>query len=257
MSSWANLKATPLKKKEPSVRSYVSSSEDYITSTLGFLYSFAYSQRMAEPFYIHDTHGHFQPLLKTSPILHYLKEKPSTGQDLASDLQQMAPVVNNLSLASLKRTVSSIYQMNAETDYKVDTFLTNFGLLRQSFDVGIVLDISGCVPAVVTGLKALQKRTGKKTLKVFVMTNDMNLLREFAQKGDPSWSYLSMMRDKAPQDSDYKLTKVLAELKLMQQMEYLAVRFGSPVGKLLYLTNQKIVSETQVISVDGQKWKAL
>jgi hypothetical protein len=254
MSSWANLKVVPLQKKESSVRSFFATSDDYATSALEFLYSFIYTQRSAEPFYIYDSHGYAQPLLKSSPILHYLKEKPTNP---SSDVQQMAPVLNTMNLASLKRSINSIFQYNGETSYKIDTFLTNFGLLRQTYDVGIVLDISGCVPSVVSGLKTIQKRTGKKTLKVFVMTNDTNLLREFATAGDPSWTYVSMMQTKMPQDKDYKLTKTLAELKLMQQMEYLVFRIGSPLGKLLYLTSQKISTESQVVSVDGQKWKAL
>ncbi len=254
MSSWANLKAVPQKKKELPIRSFFATSNDYATSSLEFLYSFIYTQRSAEPFYIYDSHGYVQPLLKSSPILHYVKERPA-GTTI--DLQQMAPVLNATSLATLKRSVASVFQYNGETSYKIDTFLTNFGLLRQTYDVGIVLDISGCVPSVVSGLKTVQKRTGKKTLKVFVMTDDIHLLREFAMSGEPSWSYVSMMQTTMPQDKDYLLTKTLAELKLMQQIDYLVFRIGSPLGKLLYLTSQKITTESQVVSVDGQKWKAL
>lgn len=247
MTSWFNLHNTPLKKKDLPIATYVSSTEDYATSTLGFLYSFLYCQRTAEPFYIHDIHGHFQSMLKTSPILHYLKETPSSGNNLASNLGQMAPVINAMSMNSIKRSIQSIFQYNAETEFRMDTLLTNFGLNRQSFDVGIVLDISGCVPQVITSLKSFQKRTGKKTLKVFVMTDSMPLLREFAQKGDNTWSYVSLMRD-----TPTPPMKLLAEIKLMRQIDYVLVRYSSPLGKLLYLTSEK-----QVISFDGQLWKAL
>ncbi|NBO60707.1 MAG: hypothetical protein EBU82_07025 [Flavobacteriia bacterium] len=226
-------------------------------ATLGFLYSFLYCQRNAEPFYIHDTLGYFQPLLKTSPILHYLKTVPSTVPNLNSDPQRFAPVLNAMSLPSLKRTIDSIFQYNGETLYKIDTFLSNFNLLKPSFDVGIVLDVSGCVPIVITGLKQIQRRTNKKTLKVFVMTENMELLREFATTGDPSWTYTSLMRIGAPKDKEYQLTKVLAELKIMKQIEFLAFRFASPLGKLLYLNSEKVNTESQVISVDGQGWKAI
>ena len=257
MTSWANMNRMPLKKKEPTIRSFFASSEDYATSTLQFLYSFIYSQRAAEPFYIHDTQGYFQPLIKTSPILHFVKESPSGATNLATNLSQMAPVVNSLNLVSLKRTVSSIFQYNGETMFKIDSFLSNFGLLRQTFDVGIVLDISGCVPTVIAGVAKLQKRIGKKNLRLFVMTNDMDMLREFATKGDPSWSYVSMMRFEPPADKQYELFKTLSEIKLMQQTDYLACRLGSPLGKLLFLTSEKVNTESQVVSVDGQGWKAM
>jgi hypothetical protein len=257
MTSWANMNRIPLKQKEPTIRSFFSSVEDYPSSTLQFLYSFIYSQRAAEPFYIHDTKGYFQPLLKTSPILHYVKETPTGATNLATNLSQMAPVVNSLNLVSLKRTVSSIFQYNGETLFKIDSFLSNFGLLRQAFDVGIVLDSSGCVPIVISGVTKLQKRIGKKSLRIFVMTNDMEMLREFATKGDPSWSYVSMMRYDSPTDKQYLLLKTLSELKLMQQTDYLVCRLGSPLGKLLFLISEKVNTESQVVSVDGQGWKAM
>lgn len=247
MTSWANNNRIPLKKKEPTIQTYFSSSEDYTSSTLGFLYSFLYCQRTAEPFYIYDTHGHFQPLLKTSPILHYLKETPASAKNLATNLSEMSPVMNAMNTNTMKRTVNSIFQYNGETDFKIDTLLSNFGLNRQTFDVGIQLDISGCVPQVVTSLKMFQKRTGKKTLKVFVVTQDMRLLKEFAQKGDSSWTYVSLMRDGASLPF-----KTHAELKLMRQIETVLVNYTSPMGKLLYLT-----SENSVLSFNNQTWKAL
>lgn len=247
MTSWANNNRIPLKKKEPTIQTYFSSSEDYASSTLGFLYSFLFCQRSAEPFYIHDTHGHFQPLVKSSPILHYLKETPASAKNLATNLSEMSPVLNAMSLNSMKRIVNSIFQYNGETEFKIDTLLSNFGLNRQTFDVGIQLDISGCVPQVISSLKMFQKRTGKKTLKVFVATNTMSLLKEFAQKGDPTWSYVSLMRD-----GSLPPFKTHAELKLMRQIETVFVRYSSPMGKLLYLT-----SDNTVLSFDGQMWKAL
>jgi hypothetical protein len=257
MTSWANMNRIPLKQKEPTIRSFFSSSDDYATSTLQFLYSFVYSQRAAEPFYVHDTKGYFQPLLKTSPILHFVKEAPSDAMNLSTNVSQMAPVVNSINLTTLKRTIGSIFQYNGETQLKIDSFLSNFGLLRQTFDVGIVLDISGSVPAIMAGLTKLQKRIGKKSLRIFVMTNDMEMLREFATKGDPSWSYVSMMRFESPTDKQYELFKTLSEIKLMQQADYLACRLGSPLGKLLFLTSEKVNTESQVVSVDGQAWKAM
>lgn len=258
MTSWANNNRMPLKKKEPSIRSFFSSpSDDYAVVTLGFLYGFIYSQRSAEPYYIQDKQGYIQPLLKTSPILHYIKDAPSSAINMAMDPEMFAPVLNTMSLATMKRTITSILQYNGETTYKIDEFLNNYGAMRQSYDAGIVLDISGCVPAVISGLKSYQKRTGKKTMRIFVMTDNMNLLREFATTGDPSWNYVSLMRVNAPTTKEYTLTKTLAEIKVLQQMEFLAIRMSSALGRLLFLTNEKIQSESQIFAVDNQRWKAI
>lgn len=257
MSSWANMNSVSLKKKEPNIRSYFSSSSnDYATSTLAFLYSFIYTQRNADPFYIHDTEGYFQPLLKTSPVLHYIKEVPSSGTNFFSDMTQTMPILNSMNLMSLKRAIAGVLQYNNQTSLKIESILSSFGLFKRTFDVGIVLDVSGCVPLVVSGLKTLQRRTGKKTMDIFVMTDNMELLREFALSGDPSWSYVSMMKNNSSKEKEYQLTKTLAELRIMQDIDYLAFRFASPLGKLLYLTSTKVNMESQVISVDGASWKA-
>ena len=258
MTSWANSNRIPLKKSEPTIRSYFSSpSDDYAVATLGFVYSYMFCQRSAEAFYVQDTQGYIQPLLTNSPVIHFIKDSPSEATNMAMDPGAFAPVLNQVSITSMKRTISSLLQYNGATNYKVDTFLNNFGTLRQTFDVGIVLDISGSVSTIVAGLKTLQKRIGKKTLKIFAMTDDVGLLRQFATSGDPSWTYISLLRNNTPITKDYLLTKTLAELKIMQQIDYLAFRFGSPLGKLLFLTSSKVNTESQVISVDNQRWKAI
>lgn len=257
MSSWANLRSTSLKKKEVPIRYfYAPLSSDYADATLSFLYSFLYTQRTAEPFYIYDTFGYFQPLYQFSPILHYMKEAPTTGSNLVTDSGVM-PVINTLSLATMRRNASSILQLNGETDLNVKQFLTNLGVQQTKFDVGIVLDMSGSVPIAISALHALQKRTNKKTLKVFVATDDMNSLKEFAMKGHPSWSYVSLLRQGQPSDAKYLLLKTLAELRMLQSLEYVAVRFGTPLGKLIYLTSKSITMEGQILSLDGMSWKAM
>jgi hypothetical protein len=166
-------------------------------------------------------------------------------------------VLNGLSLQTLKRNAITILQYNGQTNDKINDALMRYGIAKQVFDVGVVLDLSGSIPLVFSALRTLQKRTGKKTLKVFVMTDSMDLLREFATKGDPSWSYVSLMRVNASQESSSKLLKTLCEVKILQDVESLVGRFSSSLGKLLYLTNQKITTESQFLSIDGSTWKAL
>lgn len=257
MSSWANRSVLPMKKKDVTISSYYeATSNDYAEATLQFLYSYVYTQRSANPFYIHDINRYFQPLLKTSPVLHYLKETPSSGSNLATNPDALASVLKPMSLNTLKRSIASIYQFNGMTDARIEVFLSNYGLSKPNFDVGIVLDISGCVPAVIASLKSIQIRTGKKTLKVFAMTDSLELMREFAMNGDKSWSYVSLLRNDPPKDAEAKLFKTLAELRVLQGIEYLVVRFSTSLGKLLYLTSPRLQLESQVVSIDGSSWKA-
>ena len=257
MTSWANLRSLPTKKSEPTIRYSFSSSNSYADSTLGFLYSVLYSQKSAEPIYVHDTHGYFQPLLKENPTLHYLKEAPSSGTNLTDEMSLMAPVLTNVSFATLKRSVTSLYQFNQSTIARVEVVMSNFGLLRQTFDVGLVLLEPKDVQAAITGLKALQKKTGKKTLRIFVMTEDVELLRNFATQGEPSWSFMSTLKQTMKTDKDSMLLKTLCDITLMQKVDYLAVQMKSSIGKLLFLTNEKVTLESQVVSLDGSSWKVL
>jgi hypothetical protein len=257
MSSWANLRTVPTKKKEPTIRFYFSSSDTYADATLAFLYSVLYTQKSAEPIYVHDTQGFFQPLLKVNPTLHYLKEAPSSGTNLNDDLSQMAPVLQNLSFASLKRSVASLYQFNQQTFARVEAVMSNFGVLRQTFDVGLVLLEPRDVQAAIDGLKRLQKRTGKKSFHIFVMTQDVDLLREFAFNGDKSWSFMSTLRQDMKTDKESMLLKTLCDISLMQKVDYLAIQMSSSIGKLLFLTNEKVTLENQVVSLDNTSWKVL
>jgi hypothetical protein len=258
MTSWANLRSIPTKKTEPTIRYYFSSpSDNYADSTLSFLYSVLFSQKSAEPIYIYDTEGYFQPLLKTSPILHYLKASPSTGTNLADDMSQVNPVLSLVPYATLKRNVKSLYQFNQETFARVEAVMSNFGVLRQTFDVGLVLLEPSDVQAAISGLKTLQKRVGKKNFHIFVMTESIDLLREFAFNGDKSWSYMSTLRQDGKTDKQSKLLKTLSDITILQQVDYLAIQMNSSIGKLLYLTNEKVTLESQLVSLDGASWKVL
>ena len=257
MSSWANLHSQVGKKKESPVRVFFSNpSSDFADATLSFLYAYLYTQRSAEPFYIYDSFGYFQPFYQYSPILHYMKEAPSAGMNLYTD-PAVTPLVNSLSLSTIRRSATSLLQYNGETDANVKQFLLNLGIQKQSYDVGIVLDISGCISSVLPALHTFQKRTNKKTLKVFVATDQLDLLREFAMKGDPSWSFVSLLRQTQPTDRKYFFLKTLAELEVLRSLETVAVRLGTPLGKLIYLTSKAITLESQLLSLDGKSWKAL
>ena len=258
MSSWANLRVVPAKKKEIPLRYYFSSpSSEYAPSTLAFLYSLVFTQKSAETFYAYDTEGYFQSLLKVNPVIHYVKENPSSGTNLYYELSQVAPVLNSMPYSILKRSIKAMYQFNPETSNRIETFMSNFGVIRQKYDVGLVLEDDADVTAAFAGLKLLQKRIGKKTLTIFVATDNMDLLREFAKGGDPTWSYMSMMRNNAPTDKIYKLSKSLCEISLLQNIGFLAMRLSSPLGKLLFLTSDQVTTESQVISLDKSTWKGL
>jgi len=256
MTSWANRMVVPGKKQQgPTISSYYEPSEDYVSSTVAFFYWSVYQQRNAEPFYIRDSKGFFQPLLNPSPTLHYLKETPSSGTKLES-LSQTGTVLTSLTPAFLRRAASTLLQFNGQTNARIDSLLLNYGVLRDSFDAGIVLDVSGCVPHVINALHGIQKRLAKKTLRVFVATESMSLLEQFARTGDPSWSFVSMLRRTPLPTAEAVFWKQLAELKILRSQENLVVRLESPLGKLLYLTASKITMDSQIVSWDGSKWKA-
>jgi len=258
MTSWLNQRTFPMKKKDFVISSfYEPSSPLYAEDTLQFLYSYVYTQRNAIPFYIYDTNKHFQAYLKINPVLHYLKETPTSGTNLGKDPDALASTLKVLSLTNLRRTIGSVYQFTGMANARIEANLSNVGLFKQSFDAGIVLDISGSVPLIIQSLKSLQKRTGKQTLKVFLATDNFDLLKEFAVTGDKSWAYVSLNRTDPPKDKEAALLKTLSELRILQGVPYLVGSFTSPLVKLVYLTSSMIQMESQVFIIVGSTWKLL
>jgi len=258
MTSWANLKQVPSKKKEAPIQFYFEPvSNDYPSSLLAYLYSYIYCQRNAEPFYIVDSGSMVSPFFKSNSVVHSLKTTPSTGTNLCLDLFETEGILSKLSLLVMRRIITPIFEYNSQTNSRIDVQIANYGLNRQTFDAGIVLDVSGCVPAVVSGLQRLQKNTNKKTMNIFVMTDNLDLLKEFAMKGDPSWKYASLYRMLESSDPDARKLKTLAELKVVRGIDLLVLRFSSPLGKLISLVHPSISVDTQIVSIDGSRWKAL
>lgn len=252
MSSWANRSVSLTKPQEPPRYPFFSPSEDFPASLLGCLYWSLYHQRVADPFYIYDPRGDLQPILNGTPTHRFLKE-PSTGSHLSIAAGETASLLSSLSLVPLKRMVASTFVYSSQTTFQINQFLASAGLLKQSFDIGILLDTSGSVPKVIQSVKSLQKRLGKKTLSLFLATDNPVLLQDFVQKGDPSWTFRTLIRPNGSRVYETSRLKTLAEIDILRTIGALVLSYTSPMGKLLFLTNQ--ATPSQFVAWDGSSWK--
>jgi hypothetical protein len=254
MSSWANRGVSLAKAQESPSHPFFSPSEDFASSALAFLYWSIYHQRSAEPFYIYDPQGALQPVFQGNPSHHFLKE-PSSGSQLSSTAKETSALLSSLPLSTLKRLVTTTFVYTPQTRAQIDRYLAGSGFRSQLFEVGVVLDVSGSVPKVIQSIKTLQTRLGKKTLSVFIATEDLSLLQEFAKKGDPTWTYRTLIRPGAPRSRESDQMKRLAELQILQSVGSLVLSLRSATGKLLYLTNQTLATPSHLVSWDGSSWK--
>ncbi len=259
MSSWANLHANK-QRKGPTISSYleISTDDDLFTNLLRFSYVFVAKQRSAEPMYVYDKKGMVQNLLKVSPVVHYIKEVPSTASNILYDIDSCVKVLQTMNVSTVRKTVQSINILNSEKELLVQNNLKSNLVNASQFDCGIVLDVSGSAVQAVNALKIFQARTFKKTLKIFVMTNNYHYLHEFVTKGDKSWTFASLMKNKMPETEEAMTLKILSDTYLMQSIPHIFVTPSTSVGRYLYLTTKSISAmDSSVNSLDGENFSIL
>lgn len=259
MSSWANLQVNK-QRKGPMISSYleITSDDDLFTNLLRFSYVFVAKQRVAEPMYVYDKKGILQNLLKVSPVVHYVKEVPSTASNILYDMTSCVNILKSMNTTTLRKTIQSINIINSEKELLVQNNLKSNLLSASQFDCGIVLDVSGSAVQAVKALKTFQTRTFKKTLKIFVMTNNFHYLHEFVTHGDKSWTFASLMKNKMPSDEDSIYLKMLSDTYLMQSLPHIFVSPSTSVGKYLYLTTKSISAmDSSVNTLDGENFSII
>lgn len=252
MTSWANLQVAK-QRKGPLISSYFEvQGDDLFSNLVDFSYTFVSKQRSAEPMYVYDKKGMIQNLIKVSPIIHYVKEIPSSATNIHHDMTSIKQSIQNVNMNTLRKTIQSINIFNSEKELLVQNNLKSNVIGSSQFDVGIVLDVSGSALQAVKALKAFQARTYKKTIKIFVMTDNIHYLHDFVINGDKSWTFSSLMRNKLTTDPESMSLKMLSEVYLLQQIPHLFLNTQTSLGKYLYLTSKMMTSmDSSIQNLDG------
>lgn len=252
MTSWANLQVAK-QRKGPTITSYFEvQGDDLFSNLIDFSYTFVSKQRSAEPMYVYDKKGMIQTLLKVNPVIHYVKEVPTSASNIHYDMNSIKQSIQNVNSNTLRKTIQSINILNSEKELLVQNNLKSNVIGSSQFDVGLVLDISGSAMQAVKALKDFQARTYKKTLKIFIMTDNIHYLHDFVRNGDKTWTFSSLMRNKMPEGEEAYTLKHLSEVYLLQNIPHLFLNTKTPVGKYLYLTSKTMSSmDSSIQNLDG------
>lgn len=252
MTSWANLQVSK-QRKGPIITSYFEvQGDDVFANLVDFSYTFVSKQRSAEPMYVYDKNGIIQNLIKVSPIIHYTKEIPANASNIHNDMNTVVNSIRNINTNTLRKTIQSINVINAEKELLVQNNLKSNLINASQFDVGIVLDVSGSALQAARALKDFQNRTYKKSLKIFVMTDNIHYLHDFVSNGDRTWTFASLMKNKMATDAESRFLKRLSEIYALQSIPHIFLNTQTAVGKYLYLTTKTMSSiDSSVNNLDG------
>ena len=105
----------------------------------------------------------------------------------------------------------------------------------------------------------IRKQCGMTSPRIFVMTDNIDMLQGLKEIGDSSWSIVSytLEHQRGHIQNEFNLApsaqrkaayiQFLAELQVMQEIPSLIVTYTSNIGRYLYLT---VPTSTQITSLD-------
>lgn len=286
MTSWIT-KTAPVKPKQPTFSYYFQTTEAGLCSNFnGFLYSAIHAQRQGDILYVHDKPNCvganftlFETILRENANIIYLKNKPTSGKNYMENISQTSGTLANTSIRRVREMAQNIFWYNPETQERIRVNLENRGISRTVFDAGVHIRSGDKITTgemkevpiskYIDHLRTIQRRLNKKTLSVFVMTDNYKLFEELKKAGEPSWTYTSFVTNTPyfanghvqldfnllPAEERVKLFyQFLTELWVMQNIANLVVSYSSNVGRFLYIMNRRIESADSILSVDVPTW---
>lgn len=286
MTSWIT-KTAPVKPKQPTFSYYFTPTDGGLCSNFnGFLYSAIHAQRQGDILYVYDkpncigpNFSLFETILRSNANIIYLKEKPSSGKNYTETISQTYGTLANMSIRRLREVAQNVFWYTPEVQERIRVNLENKGISRTVFDAGVHIRSGDKITSgemkdipiskYVEALRTIQRRLNKKTLSVFLMTDNYSKFEELKKAGDSSWTYTTFVTNTAyflnghvqdkfnslPTEERLKLFyQFLTELWVMQNIGNLVVSYSSNVGRFLYIMNRRIESSDSIISVDVPKW---
>lgn len=286
MTSWIT-KTAPVKPKQPTLSYFFQPTEGGLCSNFNsFLYSVIYSQKQGDILYVYDkpncvsaNFSLFEEILRGNANVIYLKEKPNIGYNLMDKISQTYGALTNISIRQIRIIAQNVFWYNTETQQRITNNLQKKGIERTIFDVGVHIRSGDKittgemkeVPIIkyIESLQVIQRRLNKKTMNIFVMTDNYSLYEELKKSGDASWTYTTFATNtpyftNGHVQLDFNLLPIeqrfelfyqfLTELWVMQNISNLVVSYSSNVGRFLHIMNRQLANGGNILSVDITKW---
>lgn len=284
MTSWGGNRSFAQAKKVQESVSYFQTTQGGFCSNFNLLFAaYVNATKTSEPLYVHDfpnsvseTLPLFQTILKENSTIKYLKDIPPNSKQLGSVNSQF---LNSTNIQTLKRMARDLFFYNSDTQEKIMSLIRSAGLERTAFDIGVHIRSGDkittgemktlAISDYVQALQTFSGRLGKKTLNVFVMTDNLRLFEELKSKCPSNWLFVTLQ-----EPSPYTLNghtqynfntlpsakrlelfyQFLTELHILQNTPNLIVTYSSNIGRFLYLSSRFTHTSDSILSLDVPKW---
>jgi len=268
MTSWINSKT---KSKLPTKElgySFSTTQAGFCSQFNNFFYAYLYAVSKDRKLFVCERNsalGFSVPFLKSvfkdNNNIEYTNYQ--MVQHPVYDSKVVYPYLYSLTHTELREKARKFFGYNDLKLEECDVFLSNYANIPKKFDMGIHIrsgdkittrEMSAIpIASYVTAIKDMQKKSGLKTLEIFVMTDNFSLFQKLKELADSSWSLFTL--DSPTQighvqenfntyltrkEKQYEFNKFLTELLIMQNCPKIICTLSSNVGRYLYLNVESL-----------------
>jgi hypothetical protein len=236
MSSWIIAKSIPRKVKAP-VTTYhdTTHSPDIPTIYMDFLAAYIYSQKNGETCSVWDPTGVIKSSLKSNPQIIHLKENLDINPP---NIGAYKSVLVNMKLKDIQKMANQVLEYSDTFKMEISNILRRASI-REEFDIGLHYVPGTNIGYYIDILKAYQLKTKKTRLSIYMMANSYDMITEMKKYSDPTWTYVSLSKNKPTLASDVFIQN-MAEVQIMIKVPALVLNFALSIDRYIYLMNDGI-----------------
>ncbi len=260
----------------------VATNEDAPTQFLNYFYSVLYARAEGLPLIVYDTNSSLSPGTSLFRSTFYDQSGVTFVDSMMNSVipiqrraAQMTSFLQRLRRDDLAEDAQLFFELNDAAGARVRDFLKGLGsaALPSGYDVAVMFQPADAVSVgdrrgvsvaqYLSALRSFQARAGLEKLRIFLASSDANFTFELKRQADKSWSFYSFppSRVATAMGSTPSLrmrqeafTQGLAELVVLQNVPAVVGRFGSALGRILYLTREE---PTSFLALDGGVFRAV
>ena len=260
----------------------VASNEDAPTQFLNYFYATLYARAEGLPLVVYDSNtsvapgaGLFRNTFYDQSGVTFVDSMMNSVIPIQRRAAQMTAFLQKLKRDAIAEEAQLFFELNDAAGARVRDYLKGVGpaALPHEYDVAVVFQPADAVSVgdrrgvsvvqYLSALRSFQARAGLQALRIFLASSDANFTFELKRQADKSWSFYSFPPSRVATATgstptlrmrQEAFTQSLAELVVLQHAPAVVGRFGSALGRILYLTREEPAS---FLALDGGVFRAV